>query len=86
MDEQEDAKDVQRHSETERPKRTLLINARTVEDFIRAGQIAKRFKEDVKKHGNKPGRNHGIIYTTVDFKNPVYVWYTATQITIHFED
>ena len=69
------------------PKRlTLLINAESVSDFIRAGQLVKQFREDVKKYKQKPGRNHGIIYTSQRYNNPAYVWYTTNQLTIYFEE
>lgn len=81
MDKQAETKTIQRDPVQ---KRTLIINAQTIGDFIRVGQLVKRFEEDVKKHGTKSGRSHGIIYTTAGYNNPVYVWYTTTQITFHF--
>jgi hypothetical protein len=75
--------------ESSSKKRVLIINAHSVVDFIRAGQLVKRFREDVEKYNQKPGRNHGIIYTVADRDrpaDPAYVWYTKTQITIVFEE
>lgn len=95
MDRQTSAAKIQRDPETEYgawpKKRTLVIGARTTADFIRAGQLVKRFEEDVRKYKQRSGRHHGIIYTTrdrddpqADYENPAYVWYTTNQVTIHF--
>ena len=83
-------KPAKRDPETEYgawPKeRTLIIGAKTSADLIRAATLVKRFEEDVRKHNQKSGRLNGIIYSTQEYNDPVYVWYTRTQITIHFED
>jgi hypothetical protein len=88
MDEQAEAKTVQRYNpEEEWPKkRTLLIGASTSDDFIRAERTVKRFREDVAKFKQKSGRNHGIAYYNGPGVRCLYVWYTTNQITIHFGD
>lgn len=93
MDEQEKGQDVLRGPEAEQSpwpkKRTLLIDARDVGDFIAAERILKRFREDIEKYGTKPGRHNFISYSSRDestgkFVRHIAVWYTTNQVTVYF--
>jgi hypothetical protein len=66
-------------------KRTLLIGARHLVDFMAAERIIKRFTEDVEKLGQKPGRYNFIGYITPNDRH-IAVWYTANQITVYFNE
>lgn len=64
-------------------KRVLIIGADCPADFIRAGHVAGLFSKSLISEEKQNGRRYGALYTTVDGKNPVYVWSTETQITVH---
>jgi hypothetical protein len=89
MDEQIRQAAVQRDPETEfgawPKKRTLVIGARTFDDFIRAIRMVSQFEEDVRNLKQKSGRHHGIAYGRPG-EQGLYVWYSTHQITIHFGD
>ena len=62
--------------------RTLIIGARNLEDFIRAGRLVRQYERDG-YFERKAGRNNLVVYTTKGFNNPGAVWHNAQQITVH---
>src|SRR5688572_5443091 len=85
MDEQKSTKTVQCGPVQAWPKKyTLVVNARSGIDFIRAGQLLKQLPEDFAKYEKRPGRHNGIAYGRP--KEPtIYAWYTKQQVTMLFD-
>jgi hypothetical protein len=64
-------------------KRVLIINAPSPSDLAFVPNLIRAFE---RHPDQRQGRYNGILFTAEGYPNPVYVWHTATQLTIHFGD
>ena len=65
--------------------RILLINPRP-RDAIRADTVLSQYMADYWTGQAERSRRHCVIYTREDYSEPVAVWHTRNQITLHFGD
>ena len=64
--------------------RVLLINPGDY-GCIRAQRILALYARDYKGEPSR-SRYHAIVYTREDYSEPVAVWHSQNQITMHFGD